>query len=188
MTKVAMVPAYRRADRVGATVAALVPLVDEVVVVDDGSQDGAATIDAARRAGARVVALAANRGKGGAVAAGLVAAPTASTYLLVDADTEATAAATLTLLDALDAGADLAVGVLPPAGGKGGFGTVRRVAAWGIRRACGFEAAAPLSGQRAVRGELLRSLVLADRFGLEVGMTVDAVRAGAVVVEVPVTM
>ncbi|MEO5680302.1 MAG: hypothetical protein ABIS47_11605, partial [Acidimicrobiales bacterium] len=42
--------------------------------------------------------------------------------------------------------------------------------------------------QRAVRGELLRSLVLADRFGLEVGMTVDAVRAGAVVVEVPVTM
>ena len=186
MTTVALVPAHQRADRVGATVAALVPLVDEVVVVDDGSADGGATVEAARRAGARVVALPANRGKGGAVAAGVAAAPEAEVYLLVDADTAATAAATAPLLEAVAAGADLAVGVLPPAGGRGGFGTVRRLARWGIRRACGFEAAAPLSGQRAVRGGLLRSLEAADRFGLEVGMTIDAVREGAVVVEVPV--
>lgn len=188
MTTVALVPAYRRADRVGATVTALAPLVDEVVVVDDGSDDGGATAAAARQAGARVIALPANRGKGGAVAVGLTAAPEAAVYLLVDADTAATAAATAPLLAAVAAGADLAIGVLPPAGGRGGFGSVRRLARSGIRRACGFEAAAPLSGQRAVRGELLRSLEAADRFGLEVGMTVDAVRAGAKVVEVPVTV
>ena len=186
MTTVALVPAYRRADRVGATVVALAPLVDEVVVIDDGSADGGATVEAARRAGARVVALPANRGKGGAVAAGVRAVPEASTYLLVDADTASTAAATRPLLAAVEAGADLAIGLLPAAGGRGGFGTVRRVARWGIRRACGFDAAAPLSGQRAVRGELLRSLEAADRFGLEVGMTIDACRSGAVVVEVPV--
>lgn len=186
MTAVALVPAYRRADRVGGTVAALASLVDEVVVVDDGSADGGVTVEAAHKAGARVVALPSNRGKGGAMAAAVDAAPGADRYLLVDADTAATAGDTAPLLAALDAGADLAIGVLPAAGGRGGFGSVRRVARWGIRRACDFEAEAPLSGQRAVRGELLRSLELADRFGLEAGMTIDAVRAGAKVVEVPV--
>ena len=188
MSTVALVPAFRRADRVAATVRGLLPLVDQVVVIDDGSHDRGATAGAARRAGATVVVLPANRGKGGALAAGIAAAPEASTYLLVDADTAGTAAATAPLLDAVRGGADLAVGVLPPAGGRGGFGAVRGVAAWGIRRACGFGAAAPLSGQRAVRGPLLRSLELADRFGVEVGMTIDAVRAGARVVEVPVGM
>src|SRR4029079_644685 len=69
-----------------------------------------------------------------------------------------------------------------------GFGVVRRLSRWGIRRACGFVAEAPLSGQRAVRGELLRKLEPAARFGLEVGLTIDAVRQGARVLEVPVTM
>lgn len=185
---VALVPAFRRADRVGATVRGLLPLVDRVVVVDDGSADDGATATAAREAGATVVALAVNRGKGGALTAGIEATPDASTYLLVDADTAGTAAATAPLLHRLGGDADLCIGVLPPAEGRGGFGTVRNVAAWGIRRACGFEATAPLSGQRAVRAPLLRSLELADRFGVEVAMTIDAVRAGAGVVEVPVAV
>jgi hypothetical protein len=84
--------------------------------------------------------------------------------------------------------ADLAIGVLPPAGTRGGFGTIRRLAAAGIRRACGLEVRAPLSGQRAIRGDLLRGLPGAERFGLEVAMTIDAVRAGARVVEVDVDM
>jgi len=186
MTTVALVPALRRADRVGETVKALSDLVDRVVVVDDGSADGGATAGAAQRAGATVVVLPSNRGKGGALAAGIAVTPEATAYLLVDADTADTAAATAPLLAALRQGADLAVGVLPSAEGQGGFGTVRRAAAWGIRSACGFEAEAPLSGQRAVGAPLLRSLELADRFGVEVGMTIDAVRAGAQVVEVPV--
>src|SRR5207253_6748175 len=71
---------------------------------------------------------------------------------------------------------------------KGGLGLVRRLAGAGIHRACGFTAQAPLSGQRAVRGELLRRLDLAPRFGLETGFTIDAVRAGATVLEIPVAM
>lgn len=183
---VAVVPAKDRADSVGATVAALASLVDEVVVVDDGSVDG--TAEAA--VGARVVRLDRNVGKGAAVGAGVLAAPEADVYLLVDADVAGTAAVADALLAPVLAGqADMAVGVLPAAGRRGGFGRVRALAAAGIRRACGFEARAPLSGQRAVRGELLRSLLpLADRFGLEVGLTIDAVRTGARVVEVDVAM
>ncbi|MEA2716680.1 MAG: hypothetical protein QOI99_997, partial [Actinomycetota bacterium] len=184
---VALVAAKDRADTVAATVAALrrLPDVDEVLVVDDGSAD--ATSPAALQAGAWVLRLPRNVGKGGAVAAGVATSSETDVYLLVDADLGATAGAAGALLELVLAGrADLVIGVLPGAGGKGGFGLVRRLAAAGIRRACGFTARAPLSGQRAVRGELLRGLDLAPRFGLETGFTIDAVRAGARVLEVPI--
>lgn len=191
MTRVvAVVPAKDRADSIGATVDALrrSVAVDDVLVVDDGSRD--ATAEQARVAGAQVLRLPSNVGKGGAVAAGVEAAADADVYLLVDADVGETAAVAGALLAPVLAGrADMTVGVLPPADGRGGFGRVRALAAAGIRRACGFSARAPLSGQRAVRGELLRSLLPpADRFGLEVGLTIDAVRAGARVEEVDVPM
>ena len=174
---------------VGETVAALLSLdeVDEVLVVDDGSAD--ATADEARRAGAWVLRLPANRGKGGAVATGVEAMADTDVFLLVDADVGTTAARTSAVLEPVLAGeADLVVGVLPPAGRRGGFGLVRDLARAGIARACGLRTAAPLSGQRAVRADLLRRLDLASGFGLEAAMTVDAVRAGARVSEVPVEM
>jgi hypothetical protein len=189
VTTVALVPAKDRADSIDATVRALlgVQRVDEVVVFDDGSTDTTAEVAAA--AGGRIVRLATNRGKGGAVAAGVAAAPDAGLYLLIDADVGDTAALVDQLLEPLlsDA-ADLTIAVLPSAGSKGGFGWVRRLAAAGIRQATGFSPRAPLSGQRAVRGELLRSMQLADRFGLEAGMTIDAARAGARIVEVDIAM
>src|SRR4051794_40888530 len=186
---VAIVPAKDRADSVAATIAALRDLeqVARVLVVDDGSTDD--TTGAARLAGADVLRLPANRGKGGAVTAAIDAAPDADVYLLVDADVGATDAATDALLGpVLDDRADMTVGVLPSAGGRGGFGSVKRLAASGIRRAAGFVPAAPLSGQRAVRGSLLRSLDLADRLGWERALTIAGVRAGARVLEVPVAM
>jgi hypothetical protein len=136
-----------------------------------------------------VLRLPVNRGKGGAVRAGVDATPDADIYLLVDADVRGTAAAAGSLLRlVVDGDADLAIGVLPPAGRRGGLGAVRTVARSGIRRASGLDTRAPLSGQRAVRASLLRGLGSVERFGLEVGMTIDAVRAGARVVEVDVDM
>ncbi len=158
-----------------------------MLVVDDGSTDDTAAV--AVQAGAWVLRLPANVGKGGAVAAGVGTSSETDVYLLVDADVGVTATAAGALLEPVLAGrADVVIGALPGAGGKGGFGLVRRLAGAGIERACGFVASAPLSGQRAVRGELLRGLDLAPRFGLETGFTIDAVRAGARVVEMPVAM
>ncbi len=185
---VAIVPAYDRADTVGATVGAVRRLpVDEVVVVDDGSAD--ATAETAAAAGARVVRLPANAGKGAAVAAGVAATPDAWVYLLLDADLAASAANAGKLLGPVLAGeADMVVGVLAEAGRGGGFGLVRKLAGAGIERATGWRPRAPLSGQRAVQADLLRRLELAPRFGLETALTIDALRAGARVEETDVDL
>lgn len=186
---VAIVAAKDRADTIADTVTSLLALerVDQVLVVDDGSTD--ATAAEASAAGADVLRLARNRGKGGAVRAGVDHTPDADVYLLIDADLARTAAAADALLDPVLTGtSDLTIGVLPPAGKRGGFGTIRRLSATGIHRATGLHVEAPLSGQRAVRADFLRRLGPAERFGLEVAMTIDVVRGGGRVLEVPVPM
>ena len=190
MTVVAVVPAKDRARSLGATIDALrsVPAVDRIVVVDDGSSDDSAVV--ARAAGATVLRLNENVGKGGAVTAAVEATPDADVYLLIDDDVEGTAATAARLLEpVLAARADMTIAVLPSAAGRGGFGLVSSMARRAIERTTGFQPRAPLSGQRAVRGDLLRSLVpLASRFGLETALTIDAHKAGAAIVEVEVDM
>ncbi len=60
-----------------------------------------------------------------------------------------------------------------------------RLARDGIRRAVGFEATQPLSGQRCLTRETYEAAVpLAYGFGVETGLTIDVVRAGIRVLEV----
>ncbi len=67
----------------------------------------------------------------------------------------------------------------------GGLGLAVGFAGWAIRRRCGLELRAPISGQRALRASvLLRALPFAEGFGMEIGMTIDLARAGARVGEV----
>ena len=182
---VALVAARDEAGRVGACVAALRPLVDDVVVVDDGSED--ATAAEALEAGATVIRTGRRQGKGRALEGALRRLPSADRWLFVDADLADTAAHLADLLDVVAAGAaDVAIAAFPPAA-AGGFGLVKRAAAGGIRILSGFEAREPLSGQRALTAEALEAVrPLARGFGVETGMTIDAVRAGLRVVEVPV--
>ena len=184
---VAIVPAFNRADTVGATVTALatVPDVLDVIVVDDGSRDRTAA--AAAAAGARVVELARNRGKGAAITAGIAASGAPDAYLLIDADLGDSAALAGDLLQPVALGkADMTIAVLGSPERGGGFGFVKRFAARVLRSETGMSLAAPLSGQRAVRGSLLRSLHLAPGFGLEIGLTLDAANRGASIREVEV--
>jgi dolichyl-phosphate beta-glucosyltransferase len=108
-----VIPAYREADHIASTVAAvraaLVPLGDvEIVVVDDGSSDG--TADAARAAGAdQVVVQPVNRGKGAAVRAG-VGVARGRTVVFTDADLAYTPDQIVGLVEAIEAGWDVVVG------------------------------------------------------------------------------
>jgi hypothetical protein len=74
--------------------------------------------------------------------------------------------------------ADLAVAAFHHRIG-GGFGVTLRFARWAIERRCGYRAEAPLSGQRAMRADVLPQLLpFASGYGMETAMTIDAVRAG----------
>jgi glycosyltransferase involved in cell wall biosynthesis len=179
----AIVAARNEADRIALTVAALRVELPEatIYVADDASTDG--TAEAALAAGAVVIGRRRPHGKGANVTAAAEAAlsvePPPAAVLLCDGDLGDTAGRLVRLLEAVDAGeCDLAVAAFSRRTG-GGFGFALGFARRGIRRLCGLETAAPISGQRAMRTEVLRAtLPFARGYGMEVGMTVDAVRAG----------
>ncbi|MEX2204194.1 MAG: glycosyltransferase family 2 protein [Actinomycetota bacterium] len=185
---VALVAARDEGDRIGETVTALRALepVTEVVVVDDGSRDETAPRSLA--AGATVLRLERARGKGRAMEGALTRlrdrAP--DVWLLADGDLAATAASLDAVLAPVMAGeADLAIATFPP-GQAGGFGFVKRAARHAIRLGSGLDVREPLSGQRALTAEALEAVrPLARGFGVETAMTIDAVRAGLRVLEVP---
>ena len=183
---VAVVPARDEEFAVGQTVEALRGLrIDEVVVVDDGSTDR--TSSAALAAGATVLQIPGHAGKGGAMEGALRRLPPADLWLFADGDLGPTADGLGVLLEVVGEGrADMAIAIFP-AQASGGLGTVKRASATAIRFLSGFHASEPLSGQRAITAECLAAVrPLASGFGIETAMTIDAVRAGFRVAEVPV--
>ena len=184
---VAVVPAHNQIQSISATVKALLGLEElgEVVVVDDGSTDG--TGEAAREAGARVISLPKNLGKGGAVSKAVGASGAPDGYLLIDADLSSSASHAKVLLEMLTSdAADMIVSVFPKAGRSRGYGIVKRMANRILLSATGRSFEEPLSGQRAIKGPLLRALNLASGFGLEVGMTLDVAAKNARILEAEV--
>ncbi|MFN8216961.1 MAG: glycosyltransferase family 2 protein [Solirubrobacterales bacterium] len=178
-----IVAARDEADRIGATVAALRRALPgaAVWVADDASTDG--TAERALAAGAQVVSRGRPHGKGANVTAAaeavLSTVPPPALVLLCDGDLGASAARLGPLVAAVREGeCDLAVAAFSRRVG-GGFGIALSFAGWAIRRLCGARTAAPISGQRALRVQVLRAtLPFADGFGMEIGITVDAVRGG----------
>ncbi len=186
-----VIAAYNEGDRIADTVTALTAAFPgaKIFVADDGSSDDTAA--RAAQAGAEVVSSGKLIGKGGAATLGARAAllTESELVLLCDGDLAGSAAALGVLLEAVERGdGDVAVARFARKVG-GGFGFAVGFARWAINNLVGLEFAAPISGQRAIRAEAL-ALVLpfAPRFGMEIGMTVDATRAGFSVVEVEVDL
>jgi glycosyltransferase involved in cell wall biosynthesis len=179
----AIVAARNEADRIANTVWALREAFPgaRVWVADDASEDG--TAEVAMAAGAEVVSRGRPHGKGANVSAAAEAALSVpdppAVVLLCDGDLSASAARLAPLVEAVRNGeCDLAVASFSRRVG-GGFGLALGFAGWAIRRLCGQRTEAPISGQRALRVDVLRAtLPFAAGYGMEIGMTVDAVRAG----------
>ncbi len=186
---VALIPAYNEAKNITATVAALSELseVNEVVVVDDASTDQ--TGDLAVAAGARVISMYSNKGKGAALNEGSKQIE-ADVVMLLDGDLGYSARdARLLLEPVLDGRADMTVAHFPPPRLKGGFGLVKGLARKGIKFFTGLEMQSPLSGQRVMTRPVMDKLLpFASGYGVEVGLTIKAARSGFKVLEVPVQM
>ncbi len=113
-----VLPAYNEEGRLPATLVAWhvylssQPYAWEIVVADDGSRDATAQIAEAlaeTHSGIRVLRLVPNRGKGGAVRAGVLAAD-GEIVLYADSDMNVPAAFVAEALAVIDGGADVAVG------------------------------------------------------------------------------
>ena len=189
-----VVPAKDEEQRIAATVAAArtIPGVTAVIVVDDGSSD--ATAARAEEAGAVVVRHPRNRGKGAAMTTGAdrvarLPSPDGPLALLfVDADLEESAVNTGVLAEPVLAGeADMTIAVLPPQKAPGGGrGLVVNASREGIERSTGWTPTQPLSGMRCLtRDAFDAARPLARGWGVETGLTIDLLRAGYRVVEVP---
>lgn len=160
-----LIPAFDEAGTIACVVdAALAADCGDVLVVDDASRDG--TSEAARAAGARVLTLSGNVGKGGAVAAGARALD-ADVVVLLDADlTGLSAAHVRSLADPVRSGeVDMTRGVFT--GGR-----------W--RTTAAQRLTPQLNGQRAIRRDLLLSVrgLESTRYGLEIALTEEARKRG----------
>ncbi len=198
MPVAAVIPAKDESAEVTATVDAIrvVDGVDLVVVVDDGSTDDTSRL--ARDAGACVVTLSSNRGKGAALTAGVLRVAEEETraglpvgthaLLFVDADLGGSAVNLAGLVaPVLDGRADLTIANLPPqATPGGGHGLVVTLARTGIERLTGWRPTQPLSGMRCLtRAAYDAAQPLAAGWGVETAMTIDVLRAGLHAIEVP---
>ena len=175
----ALVPAFRCEEWVGDVVRGLLRHVPEVLVVDDGSEDGTSRV--AREAGAKVLRREANGGKGRALRDGLalLLGGEWTHVAFVDGDGQHGPDDLPALLDAARRGADFVVGsrLSDP---EGMPAKNRRANVTGdkvLSRMTGLPVEDGQSGYRVLSTELLRQLRLtADRYAIENEMLIKASR------------
>lgn len=184
-----MIPAKDEAETIGDVIARVHPhsvgcgggLVDEILVVDDGSQD--ATAEIATAAGGRVLSLDVVGGKGGAMAAG-VAESCGDVIIFLDADVLNMTPSYIPDLLApllLNPSTMLVKGFYdrPIDGATTGGGRVTELAARPILRLLFPELAdihQPLAGETALRRNVVDTVGLDRGYRVEIGLLIDVWR------------
>jgi len=186
---VALVPAYQAESSVAAVVRGLLRHVPHVLVIDDGSTDR--TAGAAAGAGAEVLRLPANAGKGVALRAGLARVlDSDSTHVaFVDADGQHDPDDLPALLAAARAGEPFVIG--SRMNGEDGIPAVRfrtnEIGSRILTRMTGHEIEDGQSGYRVIAAPILRRLSLSSRgYSIETEILLKAAPHVPRVASVPV--
>jgi len=192
MTRIAAaIPAFQAAASVADVVRRTRAVIEEVLVVDDGSTDG--TGDAARGAGADVVAHPANRGKGAALVTAFrtLFGRGCDAVVTVDADGQHLPEEIPRLLEAARGGADLVLGTRDHLFAE--MVAARRVAnrlsSWAISWAAGQRLSDVQTGFRLYTRRVVEATGFPEtRFDAESAVVVRASRRGFRIVTVPVRL
>lgn len=177
-----IIPCFNEARTLGGVIegAKRCWLTKEIIVVDDGSSDASAKI--AQQHGAVLVQHRKNLGKGAAIMSGAMAAKN-SVLVFIDADLENFSHETVEKL------------ALPVAKGEARFckatfereaGRITELVAKPLLEFIYPEAklSQPLSGQFAIRKELLLSLDVSRDWGIDISIVLSAIKKGEKIVEV----
>lgn len=189
---VAVIPAYNEAGHIGTVVRAVRKVADEVVVVDDGSEDQ--TRAEARAAGAHVYRHLINRGLGGGLATGLRAALTTGADIIVtlDGDGQHVPAEVLEVAAPIRNGqADFVIGsrMLDPRGMPPARRLANRFANLCTWLLFGVHVSDTQSGFRAFSRRAAESLDLrTSRMEVSSEIVAEAARQGYRIAEVPITV
>lgn len=158
MEAIAIIPAYNEEKTIGDVLQVLekVTLIQKIIVVSDGSTDN--TVEVARNYNVEVIELEENRGKGGALKAGLENI-TADVVLFLDADLIGLTVEHVhnLLLPVMYNGVDMTIGIFE----KGRIATD-----------LAQKITPQLSGQRALKFSMMQQISDMDvsRFGVEVAL------------------
>ncbi len=187
----ATIPAYQAEPYLGDVVLRTLAVLPDLLVVDDGSTD--ATAEAARRAGARVIRHARNRGKGTALQTAFndLFARGFDAVVTLDADGQHLPEQIPVLIAAYREGADLVIGSRERLFAD--FHPIRRTSnrcsSYLISAAAGQTFADIQCGFRIYTRRLIQATGFAEpRFEAESAVVVRAVRLGFIVVAVPVRL
>ncbi|MCD8350358.1 MAG: glycosyltransferase family 2 protein [Planctomycetaceae bacterium] len=185
----ALIPAYREEKHIGDVIAATLPFIADILVVDDGSPDR--TREVAETAGATVLVNEQNMGKGASLARGLdhLFAKGFDAAVCLDADGQHLPAEIPRFIAAAES-ADLVVGNRMAKVATMPFARVwtNRVTSWILSRLAGVTVPDTQCGFRLVRREAWQGVSIRTRnYDFEGEMIVAMGRKGFRVASVPVS-